>query len=60
MCCAEPCAEKPEVLAKEKIPLFFAGMKEHGYSQEAAQAVWDILVPFSGYAFNKRIPPHTV
>jgi DNA polymerase-3 subunit alpha len=28
-------------------------MKEHGYSTEAAQAVWDILVPFSGYAFNK-------
>ncbi|MEE1296125.1 MAG: OB-fold nucleic acid binding domain-containing protein, partial [Bifidobacterium sp.] len=26
---------------------------EHGYSEEAAQAVWDILVPFSGYAFNK-------
>lgn len=44
--------KKPEVLAKEKVP-FFAGMKEHGYSQEAAQAVWDILVPFSGYAFNK-------
>ena len=39
--------KKPEVLAKEKVP-FFAGMKEHGYSQEAAQAVWDILVPFSG------------
>ena len=39
--------KKPEVLAKEKVP-FFAGMKEHGYSQEAAQAVWDILVPCSG------------
>lgn len=44
--------KKPEVLAKEKVP-FFQGMKEHGYSMEAAQAVWDILVPFSGYAFNK-------
>jgi DNA polymerase-3 subunit alpha len=44
--------KKPEVLAHEKIP-FFKGMKEHGYSEEAAQAVWDILVPFSGYAFNK-------
>lgn len=44
--------KKPEVLAKEKIP-FFEGMKQHGYSQEAAQAVWDVLVPFSGYAFNK-------
>ena len=40
------------MLAKEKVP-FFAGMKEHGYSEEASQAVWDILVPFSGYAFNK-------
>lgn len=44
--------KKPEVLAKEKVP-FFQGMKDHGYSEEAAQAVWDVLVPFSGYAFNK-------
>ena len=44
--------KKPEVLAKEQVP-FFAGMKEHGYSEEAAQAVWDIFVPFAGYAFNK-------
>ena len=44
--------KKPEVLAKEKVP-FFAGMKEHGYSEEAANAIWEILVPFSGYAFNK-------
>mgnify|MGYP000550279119 FL=1 len=28
-------------------------MKEHGYSEEAAEAIWEILVPFSGYAFNK-------
>ena len=44
--------KKPEVLAHEKVP-FFKGMKEHGYSEKAAQDVWDILVPFSGYAFNK-------
>ena len=44
--------KKPDVLAKEQVP-FFEGMKAHGYSQEAAQAVWDVLVPFSGYAFNK-------
>ncbi|KFI53942.1 DNA polymerase III subunit alpha [Bifidobacterium biavatii DSM 23969] len=44
--------KKPEVLAKEKVP-FFAGMKKHGYSEEAAEAIWEILVPFSGYAFNK-------
>ncbi len=44
--------KKPEVLAKEQVP-FFEGMAQHGYSREAAQAVWDIFVPFAGYAFNK-------
>ena len=44
--------KKPEVLAKEKVP-FFEGMKQRGYSQKAAQDVWDIFLPFSGYAFNK-------
>lgn len=44
--------KKPEVLAKEKVP-FFQGMKDHGYSEEAAQAVWDVFLPFAGYAFNK-------
>lgn len=44
--------KKPEVLAKEQVP-FFKGMEEHGYSREAAQAVWDVFVPFAGYAFNK-------
>ncbi|WP_341729459.1 DNA polymerase III subunit alpha [Brooklawnia sp.] len=32
---------------------FRDGMLERGYSQEAFQTVWDILVPFSDYAFNK-------
>jgi DNA polymerase III subunit alpha len=32
---------------------FIAGMLERGHSQEAAQAVWDVLLPFSGYGFNK-------
>ena len=44
--------KKPEVLAKEFIP-FQAGCRERGYSDEAIQAVWDVLVPFAGYAFNK-------
>jgi DNA polymerase III subunit alpha len=48
--------KKPEVLAKEFVP-FRQGCREHGYSDEAIQAVWDVLVPFSGYAFNKS---HTV
>ena len=32
---------------------FSAGMTAKGYSAKAIQAVWDVLVPFSGYGFNK-------
>lgn len=44
--------KKKEVLDKEFVP-FQAGMRERGYSDKAIQAVWDVLVPFAGYAFNK-------
>jgi DNA polymerase-3 subunit alpha len=44
--------KKKEILDKEFIP-FQAGMRERGYSDGAIQAVWDVLVPFSDYAFNK-------
>ncbi|MBO2464948.1 DNA polymerase III subunit alpha [Actinomadura violacea] len=33
--------------------IFSQGMADKGYSAEAAQAVWDVLVPFSQYGFNK-------
>ena len=44
--------KKKEVLDKEFVG-FEAGMKEKGYSDEAIKTLWDILLPFSGYAFNK-------
>ena len=44
--------KKKEILDKEYKP-FSKGMKEHGYSEDAIQTLWDILVPFSDYAFNK-------
>ena len=44
--------KKQEVLDKEFVP-FQAGARERGYSDAAIQAVWDVLVPFAGYAFNK-------
>jgi DNA polymerase-3 subunit alpha len=34
---------------------FFAGMRERGYSDQAIQTLWDILLPFSVYAFNKAL-----
>ena len=33
--------------------LFSSGMKASGYSEQAAQAIWDVLLPFSAYGFNK-------
>ncbi|MGN6125775.1 MAG: DNA polymerase III subunit alpha [Humibacter sp.] len=32
---------------------FFSGMQERGYSQAAIDKLWEILLPFSDYAFNK-------
>ena len=32
---------------------FSGGMKERGYSEAAIKTLWDILLPFSDYAFNK-------
>ncbi len=44
--------KKKEILDKEFVP-FRQGCRERGYSDEAIRAIWDVLVPFSGYAFNK-------
>ncbi|NUP49788.1 MAG: DNA polymerase III subunit alpha [Catenulispora sp.] len=44
--------KKKEELDKQH-ETFFAGMAANGYSAQAAQAVWDVLVPFSSYGFNK-------
>jgi len=44
--------KKKEILDKEYLP-FAAGMRANGYSDESIKALWDILVPFSDYAFNK-------
>jgi DNA polymerase-3 subunit alpha len=44
--------KKPEVLAKE-FENFEAGMKSNGFSGEAIKTLWDTILPFAGYAFNK-------
>ena len=44
--------KKKEILDKEYIP-FSDGMRANGYSDAAIKTLWDILVPFSDYAFNK-------
>jgi DNA polymerase III subunit alpha len=44
--------KKKEILDKEFVP-FSEGMKANGFSDAAVRTLWDILVPFSDYAFNK-------
>ncbi|MGH3736869.1 MAG: DNA polymerase III subunit alpha [Micromonosporaceae bacterium] len=44
--------KKKEILDKEFEP-FAAGMRANGYSDAAITKLWEILVPFSDYAFNK-------
>src|SRR6201995_332394 len=44
--------KKKEILDNEFVP-FRQGCRERGYSDRAVQPVWDVLVPFAGYAFNK-------
>jgi DNA polymerase-3 subunit alpha len=44
--------KKKEILDKEYVP-FSDGMRANGYSDASIKTLWDILVPFSDYAFNK-------
>ncbi len=44
--------KKKEILKKEFTP-FQEGMRSKGYSDSAIDTLWEILVPFSDYAFNK-------
>ena len=41
-----------EILDKEYVP-FEAGMKANGFSTSAIKRLWDVLIPFSDYAFNR-------
>ena len=44
--------KKKEILDQEYVP-FRDGMRANGYSDSAIATLWEILVPFSDYAFNK-------
>ncbi|NED93836.1 DNA polymerase III subunit alpha [Phytoactinopolyspora alkaliphila] len=44
--------KKREVLDAEYVG-FSDGMKANGFSEHAIKTLWEILVPFSDYAFNK-------
>ena len=44
--------KKKDVL-EQQFAGFAQGMRDNGYSEECIHTLWDILVPFSSYAFNK-------
>jgi len=44
--------KKKDILAREKVP-FSEGMRAHGYSNAAVEKLWETLIPFADYAFNK-------
>ncbi len=44
--------KKKEILDREW-DNFSAGMLGNGFSAQATQALWDVMVPFADYAFNK-------
>ncbi|MGH3788062.1 MAG: DNA polymerase III subunit alpha [Pseudonocardiaceae bacterium] len=44
--------KKKEILDKE-YKTFSGGMRDAGYSAAAIKTLWDILLPFSDYAFNR-------
>ena len=44
--------KKKEILDQEFVP-FSQGMKDKGFSEDAISTLWEILVPFADYAFNK-------
>ncbi len=44
--------KSPEVMKKERRS-FIAGAKKNSFSAEVASEVFDLILPFAGYAFNK-------
>ncbi|MFZ2625896.1 MAG: DNA polymerase III subunit alpha [Propionibacterium sp.] len=45
--------KKKKYILDQNFKPFREGMLSNGYSDEAIQALWDVMVPFAGYAFNK-------
>jgi DNA polymerase-3 subunit alpha len=44
--------KKKEILDEEKVP-FLQGAVKQGFSEKKAGEIYDMLVPFAGYGFNK-------
>jgi DNA polymerase-3 subunit alpha len=45
--------KKKKEIIEEEFERFSAGMTGKGFSAESCQTLWDVMLPFAGYAFNK-------
>ena len=45
--------KKKKAELNAQLSTFSSGMAARGYSPRAVQTLWDVLIPFSDYAFNK-------
>lgn len=45
--------KKNKAVLDAELEPFSAGMRQNGYSEDAISTLWDVLVPFADYAFNK-------
>jgi len=45
--------KKKQSIIDKEYEHFAKGMADHGYSPQATKALWDVMAPFAGYAFNK-------
>jgi DNA polymerase-3 subunit alpha len=45
--------KKKQAIIDQEYEPFAKGMATHGYSPQATKALWDVMAPFAGYAFNK-------
>ena len=52
-CCARPWARRSSRCSRRSTRASREGMKANGFSEAAVKALWDTILPFAGYAFNK-------
>lgn len=45
--------KKKKAIIEKEFEKFREGMRSNGFSAEATQTLWDVMLPFAGYAFNK-------
>jgi len=51
--CIKAISKKKEALISKNYEQFIAGAVEHGMSSKEANEIWELIIKFAGYGFNK-------